>query len=59
MKTTAPKEPSLPSIPLSRFPEATKDFLIGKSLPGKTIPQVLMEILNEEAIRAGFKHTPA
>jgi len=57
MTTQAPATTSdlkLPDIALSDLPESTKDFLISYSATGKTIPDVIREILDNAAANAGF-----
>ena len=55
--TTAPS--SLPEIALSELPEATKDFLIAHSSAGKSVPEVMIDILDAAAARAGFEPNKA
>lgn len=47
-------EMKLPDVPLSELPESTKDFLIAHSLTGKTVTEVIRDLLNESAARSGF-----
>jgi hypothetical protein len=48
-------EIKLPDIALSELPEATKDFLIACSATGKSVPEVILEVLDEAATRHGFE----
>lgn len=56
MTATAETKLSLPPIALSDLPEATKDFLLASANAGegKTPIQVIKEILDQAATRAGF-----
>lgn len=45
---------SLPDIALSDLPEATKDFIIAHSASGKSVKDVIVEILDHAAASSGF-----
>jgi uracil phosphoribosyltransferase len=48
----------LPDIALSDLPESTKDFIIAYSATGKTVTEVIREVLDHAAEQAGFSPSP-
>lgn len=57
MQTQDAAEPaprSLPEIPLNGISENTKDFLLAHAAAGKSVPEVIMEVLDAAAGLAGF-----
>ncbi|MEO5712596.1 MAG: hypothetical protein ABIT37_03835 [Luteolibacter sp.] len=56
----APVPTNLPDIALSEIPETTKDFLLAHSASGKSIPEVILDVLDRAATDAGFpNHGPS
>lgn len=49
-------EAKLPEIALSDMPEKTKDFLIAHSAAGKSVVEVIRDVLNQAASSAVFTH---
>lgn len=53
-QTTADAPPrSLPEIPLDDLSETTKDFLLAHSAAGKSVPDVIIGVLDEAAEKSG------
>lgn len=46
---------TLPEIPLSDLPEATKDFLIALSAQGKSVADIVVDTLDAAASDHGFQ----
>lgn len=58
MQTQADAEPaprSLPEIPLDELSATTKDFLLAYSATGKSVPEVIIGVLDRAAAKAGFE----
>lgn len=47
-------ESKLPAIALSDMPERTKDFLIAHSAAGKSVVEVIRDVLNKAAAAATY-----
>jgi len=54
MKTQKARNLSLPPVALNELSGNVKDFLIASSVAGKSIPDVVREILVKKAIASGF-----
>lgn len=54
-----PAPRSLPEIPLDELSSETKDFLIAHSAGGKSVPEVIIGLLDRAAALAGFEPTKA
>ena len=53
-QATADSPPrSLPEIPLNELSETTKDFLLAHSSSGKSVPAVIVELLDAAAEKSG------
>lgn len=52
-------ESKLPEIKLSEMPEITKDFLIAHSAAGKSVVDVVRDVLNAAAAKATFTNPHA
>ena len=50
---------TLPPIALSDLSEATKDFILAASNPGRSATDVIVSVLDAAAIEAGFMPFPA
>ena len=50
----APVPASLPEISLSELAETTKDFLLAHAATGKSVPEVIMAVLDAAAAQAGY-----
>ncbi len=46
---------NLPDIPLDELSETTKNFLLAHSTGGKSVTEVMIEVLDVAAGRAGFE----
>lgn len=52
-------EAKLPEVALSDLPEITKDFLIAHSAAGKSVGEVIRDVLNKAAAAATFTNPHA
>jgi hypothetical protein len=54
-----PAPRSLPEIPLAELSATTKDFLLAHSAGGKSVPEVIIGVLDRAASAAGFEPNKA